>query len=153
VPQLVYKRSDQLTDKMSDSDESFDILRDIYSFEPLVEKVTESINCEELAAASAYMDPEQPPVLPTPSSGPQQKLEWCVIVCVGISLINTPGLNASNSLLISRGMHGALQYVAYASLYRDVPPLVCFVIFGVVLVVSGRVLTALNYMSDIIIGI
>jgi len=36
VPQLVYKCSDQLTDKMSDSDGSFDILRDIkpYSFEP-----------------------------------------------------------------------------------------------------------------------
>ena len=34
VPQLVYKRSDQLTDKMSDSEESFDILRDIkpYNF-------------------------------------------------------------------------------------------------------------------------
>ena len=56
VPQLVYKRSDQLTDKMSDSDESFDILRDfkVYNFEPLAKKVTDSINCEELAAASAY---------------------------------------------------------------------------------------------------
>ena len=83
VPQLVYKRSDQLTDKMSDSDESFDILRDIYSFEPLVEKVTESINCEELAAASAYMDPEQPPVPPTPGPGPQQEWDWYVFVCVG----------------------------------------------------------------------
>ena len=40
VPQLVYKRLDQLTDKMSDSDESFYILRDIkpYNFEPLVKR-------------------------------------------------------------------------------------------------------------------
>jgi len=39
---------------MSDSHESFDILRDIkpYSFEPLAKKVTDSINCEELAAGS-----------------------------------------------------------------------------------------------------
>ena len=58
VPQLVYKRSDQLTDKMSDSGESFEILRDIkpYNFEPLAKNVTDSINCEELAAASAYVD-------------------------------------------------------------------------------------------------
>jgi len=43
---------------MSDSEESFDILRDIkpYSFELLEEKVTDSINCEELAAASVYVD-------------------------------------------------------------------------------------------------
>ena len=53
---------------MSDLDESFGILRDIKpdSFEPQAKKVTDSINCEELAAASAYMDPEQPPVPPTP---------------------------------------------------------------------------------------
>jgi len=40
---------------MSDSNESFDILRDIkpYGFEPLAKKVTDNINCEELAAASA----------------------------------------------------------------------------------------------------
>ena len=52
---FVYKRPDQLTDKMSDSDESSDILWDIklYSFEPLAKKVTVSINCEELAAANA----------------------------------------------------------------------------------------------------
>jgi len=77
VPQFVYKHSNQLTDNMSDSDESFDILRDIkpYSFEPLAKKVTDSINCEELAAASTYVHPEQPPVPPTP--GP-----------VGISLID-----------------------------------------------------------------
>ena len=64
VPQLVYKRSDQLTDKMSDSDESFEILGDIkpYNFEPLAKKVTDSIYCEELAAASTYTKPEQPPV-------------------------------------------------------------------------------------------
>jgi len=51
VPQLVYKHSDQL----SDSDKSFDILRDIkpYSFEPLVQKVTDSINCKELTGVSA----------------------------------------------------------------------------------------------------
>ena len=61
MPQLVYKRSDQLTDKMSDSDESFDIFKDIkrYSFEPLAKKVTDNINCEELAAANPYVDPEQ----------------------------------------------------------------------------------------------
>ena len=71
VPQLIYKLTDQLTDKMSDSDESFDILRYIkpYSFEPLAKKVTNSINCEELAAASAYVYPEQPHVPPTPDSG------------------------------------------------------------------------------------
>ena len=40
VPQLVYKHSDQLTDKMSDSDESFAILRDIklYNVEPLAKR-------------------------------------------------------------------------------------------------------------------
>ena len=60
VPQLVYKCLDQLTDKMSDSNESFDVLRGIkpYSFEPLAKKVTGSINCEELATASTHMDPE-----------------------------------------------------------------------------------------------
>ena len=86
---FVYKRLDQLTDKMSDSDKSFDILRDIkpYSFEPLAKKVTDNINCEVLAAAGADMDLEQPPVPPTPSTGPQQELDWCVYVCVGISLI------------------------------------------------------------------
>ena len=52
--QLLYKRLDQLSDKMSDSDESFDILRDIksYSFEPVAEKVTDRINCEQFATAS-----------------------------------------------------------------------------------------------------
>jgi len=56
-----------LTDKISDSDGNFYILRDIkpFSFEPLAKKVTDSINCEELAAASAYVDIEQPPVPPT----------------------------------------------------------------------------------------
>ena len=37
-----------------------------------MKNVTDSINCEELAAPSAYVDPEQPPVPPTPSAGPQQ---------------------------------------------------------------------------------
>jgi len=75
---------------MSDSDKGFDILNDIkpYSFEPLAKKVTDSLNCEELAAASAYVDPEQLPVPPTPGAGPQQELDWCVFVCVGISLID-----------------------------------------------------------------
>jgi len=60
---------------MSDSDESFDILRDIkpYNFEPLAKKVTDSINCEELAAASTDVDLEQLPVPLTPS--PQQELD------------------------------------------------------------------------------
>jgi len=40
---------------MSDSNEGFDILMDIkpYSYEPLMKRVTDSNNCEELAAASA----------------------------------------------------------------------------------------------------
>jgi len=48
---------------MSDSNESFDLLRDIkpYSFEPLAKKITDSINGEKLAAASADVNPEQPP--------------------------------------------------------------------------------------------
>ena len=45
---------------MSDSDANFDIPMDIkpYSFEPLAKKSTDSINCEELAAASEYVDPD-----------------------------------------------------------------------------------------------
>ena len=75
---------------MSDFDKGFDIFRDIkpYNFESLAKKVTDSINCEELAAASADVDPEQPPVPLKPSPGPQQELDWCVFVCVGISLID-----------------------------------------------------------------
>ena len=82
VPHLVCKHSDQLTDKMSDSNECFDILRDIkpYSFEQLVKRVTNSIKCEELATANAYMDPKQPPVLLTPSPTPQQELDLFVLV-------------------------------------------------------------------------
>jgi len=70
------------------TDESFDILRDIkpYSFEPLAKRVTDSIICKELAAASADVDLDQPPVPQTP--GPQQELDWCVFVCLGISLID-----------------------------------------------------------------
>jgi len=70
------KHSDQLTDKMSDSDKSCDILRGIkpYSYEPRAKKVTDSINCEELAAASAYVDPDSHlAVLPTPGPNPQQR--------------------------------------------------------------------------------
>jgi len=53
---------------MSDSDKSVDILRDIkpYSFEPLAIKVTDGINCKELAAASADVNLKQTPGLPTP---------------------------------------------------------------------------------------
>jgi len=50
------KHPDQLADKMSDSDDCFDLLRDISSPTTLNytrKKVTDSINCEELAAASA----------------------------------------------------------------------------------------------------
>jgi len=70
--------------------ESLDILMDInpFNFEPLAKNVTDSINCEQLAAASAYTDPEQSPVLQTPGSRPQQELDRCVIVCVPMSLIN-----------------------------------------------------------------
>jgi len=77
VPQLAYKCSDQLTDKMLDSDKSFDILRNImpHSFEPLAKKVTDSINCDKLAAASADVDPKQPPLPLAPSPGPQQQLD------------------------------------------------------------------------------
>ena len=62
---------------MSDSDERFDIIRDIepYSFEPFARKVTDSINCEELAATSAGAYLEQPPVPQTPGLGPQQELD------------------------------------------------------------------------------
>jgi len=58
---------------VSDSDESFDIFRVIkpYNYEP----GSDSINCEELAAASAYMDPGQPPVPLTPGPSPQQELD------------------------------------------------------------------------------
>jgi len=75
---------------MSDSNKGFDILRYIkpYSFEPLMKKVTDSINCEELAAASADLDLEQPPLPLTPGSGPQQELDWCIFVCVGTNLID-----------------------------------------------------------------
>jgi len=61
---LLWHYTGQLTDKMLDSDVSFDILSDIkpYCFEPVAKKVTDSINYEELAAASLYVDPEQPPV-------------------------------------------------------------------------------------------
>jgi len=46
---------------MSDSDESFDLIGVIkpYHIEPPAKKVTDSMNCEELAAASADVDPEQ----------------------------------------------------------------------------------------------
>ena len=75
---------------MSDSNECFDILGDSkpYSFGPLAKQVTESINYEELAAGSAYVDPGQPSVPPTPGPCPQQELDWCVFVCVDISLID-----------------------------------------------------------------
>jgi len=75
---------------MSYSDECFDILSDIkpYSFEPLAKKVTDSINGEELAAASSDVDLEQPPMPPTPGPCLQQELDWRVFVCVGISLID-----------------------------------------------------------------
>ena len=87
---------------MSDSEGSFDILKDImpYSFEPLAKRVTHSINCEELAAASTYVDPEQPPV-----PGLQQKLDWCLFVTFTWYTLNwyvsTLGLNASIFILQS----------------------------------------------------
>jgi len=85
--------------------EVFDILNDIkrYNFEPLTKKVTDSINCEELAAASAYVDPEQPTVPLTPGPSPQQELDLCVFACVGISLIDksTRGLDVNISLPLS----------------------------------------------------
>jgi len=60
VPQLLYKRSDELTDRVSDSDKSFHIFMDIkpYSFESPAKQAKGSIHCEELAAASAYVDLE-----------------------------------------------------------------------------------------------
>ena len=78
---FVYNRLDQLTDKMSDTDERFDILGDIkpYSFEPLAKMFTDSINCEELAAASADVDLEQPPMLPAWSTTRDELvcICWC----------------------------------------------------------------------------
>jgi len=58
---------------MSDSDESFNNLKDIkpYNLILLVNKVTDSIKQKELAPASADVHLEQPPVSPTPSPGPQ----------------------------------------------------------------------------------
>ena len=73
-----------MTDKLSDSDESFEILRDIkpYSFGPLGKGVTDSINCEELAVATTDVDPEQTPVPPTPDPGPQQRVRMvCICLC------------------------------------------------------------------------
>jgi len=60
---------------MSDSDECFDLLWDNkpYAFELLANKVTDSINYEELAAASADVDPEHTPVLPTPDPSVHDK--------------------------------------------------------------------------------
>ena len=77
MPHLIYRRLDQLTDKISDSNESFDIVRDIkpYNFGPLAKRVTDSINCEELATASVDVDPEQPPMPPTHGPGPQHELD------------------------------------------------------------------------------
>ena len=77
---------------MSDSDENVDILRDIkpYICEPLAKRVTDSVNCEELAAASADVNLEQPPLSPIPGPGLQQELDWRVFVCVGIDLIDKP---------------------------------------------------------------
>ena len=75
---------------MSDSDESFDIFSDIkpYNFEPLAKKITDFINFKELAESSADVNLELPPVPETPGPSPQQELDWCASVCVGISLIN-----------------------------------------------------------------
>jgi len=68
---------------MSDSDESFNNLRDINRSSPTTlkhsrKRVTDSINCEELAAASADVEPEQPPVSAPPGPSPQQELDWCI---------------------------------------------------------------------------
>ena len=75
---------------MSDSNENLDILRDIKlsSYEPLAKRVTDSISCEELAAASADVDLEQPLVPPTSGPDPQKELHWRVFVCVGINSEN-----------------------------------------------------------------
>jgi len=51
-------------------------------------RVTDSINCEKISAASASVHLEQPPMPSTPDLGAQQELNWCVFVCVGISLID-----------------------------------------------------------------
>jgi len=61
---------------MSDSHKGFDLLMDIkpYSFEPLANKVTDSINCEELTVVSADVHLEQPMVPPTNGPGPQLNL-------------------------------------------------------------------------------
>jgi len=41
------------------------------NFEPLAKKVTKSIEHEQLDASGADVDQEQPPVPPSPWSGPQ----------------------------------------------------------------------------------
>jgi len=63
--------------KMSDSGQYF-VFGDIkpYNFELLPKKGhTHSINYEELAAASADVGPEQPPVTPTSGPGSKQELD------------------------------------------------------------------------------
>jgi len=74
---FVYMRIDRLTYKMSDSDERFEIVRDIkpYNFEPFAKKVRDSIICEEVVASSADVDPGQLPVVPIAGPGPQQELD------------------------------------------------------------------------------
>ena len=49
---------------------------------------TDSINCKELTTESAYVDTEQLHVAPKSSPGTQPELDWCVLVCVDISLID-----------------------------------------------------------------
>jgi len=123
----------KLTDKMSDPDESFDILRDIkpYTVEPLAKNVTDNINCEELAGASAYVDPDQPPVPPTP--GPVHKKNKVVFVC-----IREPGGCIGLFQMWSILVH------TWMCRHRCVFLAIVFIKFRRVVVVSGQVLTALT---------
>ena len=71
---FVYKRHDQFTEKNVGFRRRFLHsygYQALQSFEPLAKKVTNNINCEELAAASTYVDSEQPPVSLIPGSGLQ----------------------------------------------------------------------------------
>jgi len=74
---------------MPDYDGSFDIsgLSSPTTLNHSRKRVTGSINCEELAAASADVHQEQPPVPQTSGPSLQQQLDWCVFVYVGITLI------------------------------------------------------------------
>jgi hypothetical protein len=64
---------------MSDSDESFELHRDMkpYSFEPFAKKIKSNNGTESVNVAGLDIDTEaeQPPVPPTPAPGPQSTIQ------------------------------------------------------------------------------